>query len=459
MTEDSEKDGEVDASTKTALARYKLVQPVLDVAEEERAQLLRDICSKRFRGPDKRLRKRSIRTLRRWIAAYRINGLEGLKPKSRADRGKTSIPEDWVKLAISLRKEVPTRSAATLIEIMKRQEHFLGLNEQALNRALKARGWSRAQAALVPKPRRKRWEAEHVFDLVQGDATDGIYLTDPLNPERMIKTKLFLWVDDVSRLVPYAQFYFDEKLPRMEHTLKMAILRRGLMNRVYTDNGHVYRAHQFKASLADLEIRQHHSRAYTPQGRGKIERLFGVIKEQLYPELQRENIDSLDLLNESLWAWLEQVYHTRVHSETKRSPIEHYRSEIATIRKPDPVRLQRAFLWRFTRKVFKSGFLSLFGNKYSVDSQWIGRHLELRLDPYDLTQVYVYENHVPIGKATLRLQKKQRILEIERQSSPSPINDSGISFLSLLRQEYRQQRQREIESISFRKLETDHENF
>ncbi|MFN8613897.1 MAG: hypothetical protein U0931_40560 [Vulcanimicrobiota bacterium] len=53
-------------------------------------------------------------------------------------------------------------------------------------------------------------------------------------------------IDDVSRLVPYAQFFFDEKLPRMEHTLKMAILRRGLMNRVYTDNGNIYRANQFK---------------------------------------------------------------------------------------------------------------------------------------------------------------------------------------------------------------------
>lgn len=70
-----------------------------------------------------------------------------------------------------------------------------------------------------PGPRRRRWQAERVFDLVQGDVTDGIYLPDPLHPGKTIKTKLILWIDDVSRLVPFAQFFFDEKLPRMEHTL------------------------------------------------------------------------------------------------------------------------------------------------------------------------------------------------------------------------------------------------
>ncbi|MFN8613221.1 MAG: hypothetical protein U0931_37130 [Vulcanimicrobiota bacterium] len=42
----------------------------------------------------------------------------------------------------------------------------------------------------------------------------------------------------------------------MEHTLKMAILRRGLMNRVYTDNGNIYRANQFKAALAELGVKK-----------------------------------------------------------------------------------------------------------------------------------------------------------------------------------------------------------
>ena len=162
-------------------------------------------------------------------------------------------------------------------------------------------------------------------------------------------------------------------------------------------------------------------------------------------------------MNESLWAWLERVYHQRIHSETGATPLDLYRSQIEQIKKADPVRLQRAFLWRFTRRVSSSGFLSLFGNQYGVDSQWTGKKLELRLDPYDLSDVFVFEKQVPIGKATIKTQKKQRIIEIERTAPPQPILESGISFLSVLRQEYRQQRQREIASISFRQVEAEHE--
>lgn len=455
MPEDEkEKDGAIDRATGVALFRYNLVQAVLAVDEAERAQIIRELCRKKFRGPRGR-RKYSPRSLRRWIAAYLRDGLDALKPRVRSDRGRSSIPDKWIDLAISLRRDVPSRSASTLVEILKRQEGCPDIALQALNRALKARGWSRALAMQKPGPRRRRWQAERVFDLVQGDVTDGIYLPDPLHPGKTIKTKLILWIDDVSRLVPFAQFFFDEKLPRMEHTLKMAILRRGLMHRVYTDNGNIYRANQFKAALADLNVRQLHSRAYTPQGRGKVERIFGVIQEQLYPEFISEKIDNLEVLNESLWAWLERVYHERVHSEIGATPLALYRSQLENVRKADPVRLQRAFLWRFTRKVSRNGFLSLFGNQYSVDPQWTGKKLELRLDPYDLTEVFVFENLVPIGKATIKVQKKQRLIEIERSLPTRPIPDSGISFLSVLRQEYRQQRQREIESISFRKLEAE----
>ena len=454
--EHSEKDGEVDRSTQIALSRYSLLQPVLAVADEQCGQLIKELSKRRYRTPRGK-KKYSARTLRRWLASYRSDGLDGLKPKARKDRGETSVPIEWLNLAISLRSEVPSRSATVLLEILSRQPNCPVIAPQALNRALKARGWSRAQAMKKPTQRRKRWQAEKVFDLIQGDATDGIYLMDPLDPAKFIKTKLFLWIDDVSRLVPYAQFFFDEKLPRMEHTLKMAILRRGLMKRVYTDNGNVYRANQFKAALADLEVRQVHSRAYTPQGRGKIERLFGLIQEQLFPELMREKVDNLELLNESLWAWLERVYHVRVHSETGQTPLDLYRSQVSEIRQVDPVRLQRAFLWRFKRKVSKNGFLSLFGNQYSVDSQWTGRHLELRLDPYDLSKVLVFENCVPIGNAVIQVQKNQRVIEVERVAPP-PVQDSGISFLATLREEYRQQRLREVESISFRKVEADNEN-
>ena len=143
MSEDSAKDGQIDRATEIALFRHKLVQPVLAVAGEERPRLVRELCSKRYRMPGRKLLKKvSPKTLRRWVKAFQKDGLEALKPKIRKDYGiSRAIARDWIDRAISLRHAVPSRSATVLIEILGRQPGCPKMSPQALNRALKAQGW------------------------------------------------------------------------------------------------------------------------------------------------------------------------------------------------------------------------------------------------------------------------------------------------------------------------------
>jgi putative transposase len=68
--------------------------------------------------------------------------------------------------------------------------------------------------------------------------------------------------------VPYAEFFFEEALPRMERVLKVAILRRGLPQALYVDNGQVYSATQFGAACATLGIRRIHTAPYSPESKG-----------------------------------------------------------------------------------------------------------------------------------------------------------------------------------------------
>lgn len=255
----------------------------------------------------------------------------------------------------------------------------------------------------------------------------------------------FVWIDDLSRLVPYAEFFLHETLPRMERTLKLAILRRGLPGALYTDNGNVYSATQFLAALAELNVTEIKSQKAYPQGRGKIERIFGVIQDDLYPEIYKSieegSLRTLSDLNEALWAWLERIYHQRVHSETKKTPLDAYHDGLGDVRAADPVKVARAFLWRYTRKVSKNGFLSLFGNSYSVDLAWAQQKLELRMDPFDFSRVDVYRDRRPIARAVVRDLKRAsyRALDLEPLNAPEPVEPSGVSFLDLLRQEYRRQ--------------------
>jgi transposase InsO family protein len=448
-------------ATEVALFRHSLVaelaSPHLERGELTRE--LRKIARRKHRIPGSRRRNRvSVTTLRRWLGSYRRGGLQALKPGLRADHGVSRvIPEQWLKRAVALRHEVPSRSARVLVEILERLPEYPGINPHTLDKALKRLGATRKLLG-KPKPRTRRWSARHVNDLWQGDATDGVWLPEAPNSEGKIQTTLFLWLDDVSRLVVHAEFFFDEKLPRMERTLKIALLRRGVPLRNYVDNGNVYIALQYKAALAELKIKPVHTRVRRPQGRGKIERIFRVIQDDFYPEVYKAKIQTLSDLNESLWAWLECVYHNRVHSELKRTPLEVYRDGLEGIRVADPVEVARAFLWRFKRKVSANGFVSLFGNTYSVDPTWAGRTLELRCDPFDLARMDVYQERCPVARAHVKILKKARCLEIEPLRLPPPTEPSGVSYLDLLRAERRTQQAAEVGKISYREALIERNN-
>lgn len=438
-----------------ALFRHSLVADLASTHLEhgDMGRELSKIARRRFRSiPGSKRTRVSIGSLRRWLNSYRRGGLEALKPGLRSDYGRSrAIPAEWVRKAVALRHDVPSRTARVLVEILSREEGYPGINIHTLDKVLRRLGKTRRQIR-KPKERVRRWSAKYVNELWQGDATDGVWLPDPHNPEKKLLTTLFAWIDDVSRLVPHGEFFFDEKLPRMERTLKLAILARGLPSRSYTDNGNVYVAAQYKAALAELGIKPIHSRVRKPRGRGKIERFFQVVQNDFYPEVYKAGIQTLSELNEAFWAWKECIYHERVHSEIGQTPLQAYRAGLADVRSADPVTVARAFLWRFKRKVFANGFLSLHSNSYSVDPSWCGRTIELRCDPFDLSRIDVYQDGRPVARAQVRKLGRSHCLDLEPLVLPPPVEPSGVNFLDALRREYRRKLLAETGEISFRSV-------
>lgn len=448
--------------TQVALFRHSLVAPLVSTqfGRGELTEELRRLARKKHRIPGSKSRKVCVSTLRRWLKLFRTGGLEALKPKLRDDYGcSRAIPDQFVTKAMELRNELPSRSARAIVEILERLPGYpkeKGISPRTLHDILVRKGMPRRLVPL-PKKRKKRWRADRVNSIWQGDATPGVWLPNQTEAGGKKKaTALYLWLDDWSRLVPYACFFFDEKLPRMERTLKLALLRRGVPTAIYTDNGHVFRALQFTATLAELGIVPIKSRVYYPSGRGKIERLFGVIQADFYPEAYKAigdgSLQSLADLNESLWAWLERVYHHRVHSEIKMTPLEAFREGLEHVSPADPLKVGRAFLWRYQRTVSKNGFISLLGNTYSLDPEWAQQRIELRLDPFDLGRVDVYRDCRPVARAQVRKLKKSSVLGLDLEPlEPAPaLKPSGVSFLESLRREYRRQQAAELGEVSFR---------
>ena len=63
---------------------------------------------------------------------------------------------------------------------------------------------------------------------------------------------------------------------------------------------------------------------YSPEGRGKQERLNRYIREAFLAEAEHHGIESLDQLNDLFAAWAEHVANRRVHAETGQAPIERF---------------------------------------------------------------------------------------------------------------------------------------
>ncbi len=212
----------------------------------------------------------SVRTLERFLAQYRQGGLDALYPKPRQDKGRMKLPSTIVERAVALRREQPARSVEQIILLLE-DEGIAAKGQVAastLARHLRRAGVRRQDLLAVQTDTFRRFEARHPHELWQSDAQHTLYLPDPVRPGHRRKAILFAIVNDYSRLLVHAQFYWDEKLPRLEDCFKKAILKHGIPERFYCDNGAVFSTHHLARICGRLGIHLSHSRPGRPQGRG-----------------------------------------------------------------------------------------------------------------------------------------------------------------------------------------------
>ena len=183
-------------------------------------------------------------------------------------------------------------------------------------------------------------------------------------------------------------------------------------------------------TCAVLGVRLVHSKPYSPQGRGKQERLNRYIRDRFLTEIEHTGIDSLDALNDRFEAWVEQIANRRQHAETGQAPIDRWHAG-GPITHPDPARLIDAFRWSATRKVTRTATISVEGNTYAVDPALVGQRIEIRYDPEDLTRLDVYHGDRPAGVATpftIGRHVAKRVPQAQRPVAEA----TGIDYLGMV---------------------------
>jgi putative transposase len=439
---------------KIALHRFSVIAEAANerLSASERGVAVRAAAARRHSHPDGSERRYSRGTIDRWLRSWRSGGLEALKPSPRADTGSVRAHPELVEEACALRLELPSRSAAQIARIIFAR-HGVSVAERTVRDQLRRRNLHRAALAGEGKVF-GRYEAASANERWITDVLVGPFVPWP-RTDQSVRAKLFLVVDDYSRLLVDGCFYAHENARACQELLRRAILWRGLPATLYADNGAPFKNAWLERTCAVLGVRLIHSKPYSPEGRGKQERLNRFIRDAFIAEATHVGIESLESLNELFRAWAEQVANRRLHAETGERPIERF--EACGPRKAaDPARLAEAFRWTATRKVDRTASIELEGNRYSVDPSLVGRRVELRYEPEDLSCLTVYYEGRPVGLALPYVIGRHTHPAVPQAAPPAP-QHTGIDYLGLVATAHDEEAGAG-EKIAFRRLAGNAEN-
>jgi len=394
----------------------------------ERERLLKDKCAQSWQIPFSNRTRLARATILRWIRLYQKSGqrLESLLPRERNDKGGSRvIDEDTGGALIRLKQEMPGVTVPALLEQMERRGLIspgTRLAPSTVYRFLHSHKLMTRGTA--PPVDRRRFEAELPNDLWQSDAMHGPMLKVEGKNK---KTYLFAFIDDMSRIIPHAEFYTSERLHSYLDALRQALLKRGLPRKLYVDNGPAFRSRHLEEITASLGIALIHSKPYKPQGRGKIERFFRTVRMQFLPSFVGK---SLDEINQAMERWVHNVYHQRKHGGTGQPPIKRFAEKMECIR-PVPDDLEDYFRKRARRRVATDRTVSLNGRLYEAPVPLIGKQVTVLYHEHDPKRVEVRlqdRSHgflVPLDLAVnARVKRKHNLVRLESGDDSSPAGGS-----------------------------------
>jgi transposase InsO family protein len=370
-----------------ALFRYGVIAELvrLEPGAPGLYERITELAAREYTIPGTTRTRVAAETIRHWLKRYRSGGFDALVPKARADRGRPrKIADDVAELLIAIKEEqpkLPVRGVIAQARASGTLPEAVVLAPSTVNRLLAKEGLMRVRNDAGTSNDRRRFSFERAGELWMSDVMHGP--TVAVDGKGRRKAYLIAFLDDATRVVPYATFALSENTAAFLPVFKQALLRRGLPERLYVDNGANYRSHHLALICAKLGVALIHARPYQPQGKGKLERWFRTVRAQLIPTLTPDDTASLSALNRRLWAYVEGEYHQAPHrSLTGDTPLERWARCGQGVNFPEPgLDLDALFLFEATRRVQRDRTVSLNGVIYEVDAALVTEKVTVRFDP------------------------------------------------------------------------------
>jgi transposase InsO family protein len=447
---------DIEGGLLVAAFRWEAIAPLVTPGStpEDKRQHRRQILEREHFDPTRGRRRISAGCLKRWVKLYEAKGMAGLCPRPRRDKGHlVAFDAQVLERAIELRRESPRRTVKRLAELLRMEFPEVAISRGTLDRHLRARGWSRAALRSTAGPHIP-FEMPYRNAMWTGDVLHG---PNVVVDGELVRVKVFGFVDDYSRLSPHLEGYSDERLPALEDALQKGISKYGVPEQVFLDNALIFSSVQFELACGTLGINKIHSTPGYAPSRGKIERLFRTVRDELFCEIESLPPMPIEEFNRYLRAWVETVYHTRVHSRTGKSPLDRWEDPSQPpLRTTTPHTLQQAFLHWGRRKVGTTGEVKFLGNIYFADPVLAHKTVIIRYDPFDLSAVWLWREGEPMQRLTadrlmVRVMRRGEKIRDQRHSA------AARKFLSTLSDDHQRELAREIRLIRFSDMPTKEE--
>lgn len=400
-----------------ALFRYGLISPVVNNTYEDKSQMeyFRRIAQSKYTLLGKEISIRPA-TLKKWYIMYRKNGYEGLIPKSRTDLNTSrKLKQDAQDKIIEYKKTYPHISG-TLIYTKLIEDGYINPNNVSRSTVLKFIRDNVSLFSDTTNVDRRAFEMEFANDMWDADTSHGPYLT--INNKK-VKTYLIAIIDDASRLITNAKFYFEDNAINFQNTFKEALKKYGVPKRIFLDNGKTYKNEQLSIICANVGMALIYTKPYSPESKAKIERWFHTMKETWMRGINWSEIKSIDELNRMLNDFINE-YNNKVHSSLKDndkniSPKERWFKDQDKIKKIDSNLIDEYFLHTAYPKIRSDAIAYINKIEYEVPSKYIGQKIVVKYDFSDRTKAWIYENNQK--KENIKIVNKVENSKVKRKET------------------------------------------
>ena len=444
-----------------ALERYRLIAPLLDPElDSAKRCMLREQIAER--------EDISVRTVYRYERQYKEEHFEGLLPKPREKRRTQKLPDNWDEIvaeAVQLRKEVPKRSVRQLIVILESEDYAPPgvIKQSTLQRYLQEAGMSKKALKRYTedrKPSSKKFCRDHRLELYQGDIKYGPVITD--RGGNKIQTYLSSVIDDHSRLILQSEWYDNQREEIVEDTVHKVVLKYGVFDRFYVDNGKQYISKQLHKSCARLGIRVLHAPPFSGKSKGKVERFHQTV-DRFIAELSVAPVHSVTEMNEKWKFFLEEDYQKKPHDGIAGyyrskgadvpkggiTPIQEWNRDTRRLKYLDSGTVSEAFTRVETREIDKTGCFEFKGITYEASVAYSGLKVEIAYDPLNTQTVEVRHGKLEVIQA--------HPVQIGPHASREPVLPVGMTerkpersrFLDALEKKYKEDHKMMADALSF----------